>query len=99
MQESNGILTLPSLSSIGTITFNIAAGAAGRTVKLQSGSGSSWSDITTFTGIGTTGSTFNYNLNNSSATQIRLASPSAAIYVHDIIITDFVPAGNIPSFN
>jgi hypothetical protein len=96
MQGSNGILTLPSLSSIGTITFNIAASGAGRTVKLQSGSGSSWSDITTFTGIGTTGSTFNYNLNNSSATQIRLASPSAAIYVHDIIITDFVPAGNIP---
>lgn len=96
MQASNGILTLPSLSSIGTITFNIAAGGAGRTVKLQSGSGSSWSDITTFTGIGTTGSTFNYNLNNSSATQIRLASPSSAIYVHDIIITDFVPAGNNP---
>lgn len=96
MQGSNGILTLPSLSSIGTITFNIAASGSGRTVKLQSGSGSSWSDITTFTGIGTTGSTFNYNLNNSSATQVRLASPSSAIYVHDIIITDYVPAGNIP---
>lgn len=96
LEASTGILALPSLSSIGTVSLNLAAGGASRTVKLQSGSGSSWSDLTTISGIGTTGATFSFVLNTALATQIRLASPSAAIYVHDIIVTDFVPAGNIP---
>ncbi len=89
MEASTGIAEFPSLSSIGTVEFHFAAGAAGRSIKLQSYTGSTWTDITTFTGIGTTGTTYTYDVNYSTPTQIRLASPSSAVYVHDVIITDY----------
>lgn len=89
LKATTGILELPALPSIGRVEFHIAAGAAGRTVALQSYNGSSWDAITSFTGIGTVGTTFYYDVNNLSATTIRLATPSAALYVHDIIITDY----------
>ncbi len=94
MQATNGILEIPSLASIGTIEFRIHAGGAGRTLKLQQYVGSTWTDLTTFT-IGTTGTTFTYNLNTTSAARIRLSTPSAAVYVHDIIITDYA-SGTAP---
>ncbi len=85
MQGSNGILELPSLNTVGTISMNIVAGGAGRTVKLQRYVSGSWTDLTTWSGIGTTGATYTYDLNSSdSGIQLRLASPSAALYVHDI---------------
>ncbi|NCC72003.1 MAG: hypothetical protein EOM06_01285, partial [Sphingobacteriia bacterium] len=89
MQGTNGILELPQLSSIGTVEFRIAAGGAGRTLKLQKFNGSTWDDITTFTGIGTIGTTYTYNVNIGSATTLRLTLPSSAVYVHDIIVTDY----------
>ena len=89
LKASTGILELPALSSCGTTTFNIAAGGAGRTVKLQSYNGTTWIDLTTFSGIGTTGATFSFVVNSSSSTTLRLSAPSAAIYVHDIIVTDY----------
>lgn len=89
MQATTGVIELPSLPSVGIAEFHIAAGAAGRSVKLQIFDGSTWVDLTTFSGIGTTGATFSYTLNSSSSTRLRLSSPSAALYVHDIIITDY----------
>jgi len=89
MEASTGIAEFPSLSSIGMVEFHFAAGAAGRSIKLQSYNGSTWTDITTFTGIETTGATYTYNVNVATPTQIRLASPSNAVYVHDVIITDY----------
>jgi hypothetical protein len=92
MKGTTGIIALPSLATCGIIEFHIAAGAASRTVKLQRFNGSTWDDLTTFTGIGTTGATYSYTLNSSTSTTLRLASPSAALYVHDIIITDYSAA-------
>lgn len=89
MQASTGILELPALPSVGRVEFHIAAGAAGRTVALQSYNGSTWDAITSFSGIGTTGATFYHDVNNLNAATLRLATPSAAIYVHDIIITNY----------
>ncbi|HPB24178.1 MAG TPA: choice-of-anchor D domain-containing protein [Bacteroidales bacterium] len=95
MQGSTGVLELPPLSSVGTAEFHLAAGGAGRSIKLQRFNGSTWDDLTTFTNIGTTGATYTYDVNSSSSTTLRLASPSAALYVHDIIITDYVGSGSI----
>jgi len=88
LKATTGILELPTVSSISYAEFHLAAGAAGRTVTLQSYDGTNWNTITTFSGIGTTGATFTYAVNSSSPTTIRLANPSAALYVHDIIIKD-----------
>jgi autotransporter-associated beta strand protein len=88
MQGTTGIIELPSLNTAGTITMTIAAGGAGRSATLQRYNGSTWDDLTTWSGIGTTGATFDYELNSSdSAIVLRLAAPSAAIYVHDIIVS------------
>lgn len=94
MNSSTGVVELPALSSVGVVEFHLAAGAAGRTVKLQYYDGTTWIDLTMFTGIGTTGATFTYTYNTTSTTTLRLASPSAALYVHDIIVTDYVAPTN-----
>ncbi|OFX81937.1 MAG: hypothetical protein A2X12_00565 [Bacteroidetes bacterium GWE2_29_8] len=99
MQASNGIVELPTVSSCGIAEFHLAAGAAGRTVVLQSWNGSSWSTLTTFTGIGTTGATYTYTINSASSQKLRLSSPSAALYVHDIIIPSYGSAAPIITFN
>lgn len=102
MKSSTGIIDLPTLASVGSIEVHMAAGAAGRTVDLQYFNGSSWLTLTTWTGIGTTGATFTYNYNNNASTKLRLSSPSAAVYVHDIIVTLYgvplsvcTPTGNL----
>ena len=91
MQASAGTLTLPSVNTVGTVTVTIHAGAEGRTLKLQKNvNGAGWTDVTTWTGIGVTGATFTYDVNDPSANiALRLATPSAAVYVHDIIVTDY----------
>jgi len=96
MQASTGIIEIPALSSIGTIEFHIHAGGASRTAKIQQNISGTWTDVYTITGIGTTGATFTYNLNSATTAQIRLSTPSSAIYVHDIIITDYV-TGSAPA--
>ena len=89
LQATAGILELPALNTVGTVTMNIAAGAI-RTVKLQKYNGSTWDDLTTWTGIGTTGAAFTYDVNDSgSSVRLRIASPSGAIYVHDILVTSY----------
>ncbi len=89
MQATSGILQLPALSSIGTATFTIRG--TNRTIKLQKYNGSTWDDLTTFT-VAEVAATFTYNLNSLVSSQIRLASPSGAVYVHDIIVTDYAIA-------
>ena len=97
MQATTGILELPALNTVGTIAMNIAAGGADRTVKLQRYNGSTWNDLTTWTGIGATGAAFTYDLNSGDAgIQLRIAAPSAAIYVHDVAVTAM--GGGTPSF-
>jgi hypothetical protein len=87
LKATTGILELPALDTVRTVTMNIAAGAI-RTVKLQKYNGSTWDDLTTWSGIGTTGAAFTYDVNDSgSSVRLRIASPSGAIYVHDIIAT------------
>ena len=95
MQASTGILQLPQLPSVGRVEFHLAAGSTGRTVALQSYNGSTWDAVTSFSGITTTGATYTYDVNFSSPTTLRLASPSHALYVHDIIIGDY--SGGAPS--
>jgi hypothetical protein len=87
MNSSTGIVELPTLNSVGTVEVHLAAGAAGRTLKLQYFDGSIWQDLTTFTGIGTIGATYTFVYNTNNSTTLRLSSPSAALYVHDIIVT------------
>ncbi len=95
LEASTGILALPALNTVGTVTMNIAAGGAGRTAKLQKYSGGSWVDLITWTNIGTTGTAFAFDVNDSgSSVQLRLASPSAAIYVHDILVTSSAAAAS-----
>ena len=87
LQASTGIVELPNLSSVGTVEVHLVAGGAGRTLALEYFNGSIWVNLTTFTAIGTTGATYTYVYNTASATTLRLSSPSAALYVHDIIVT------------
>lgn len=86
---SDGVIELPLLPSIGQAEFHIAAGSSGRSVKLQKLNGATWEDLTTFTGIAASGATFTWDVNLSTPSTIRLAIPSHAIYIHDIIVTDF----------
>jgi Tfp pilus assembly major pilin PilA len=92
MQASNGILTLPAVNSVGTATFTLVAGAANRSITLQKRIGDgAWSNVTTFSGIGTTGATYFYDIDDSSDDiSLRLSSPSHALYVHDIIVAPIV---------
>ena len=98
LQASAGILELPALDTVGTVTMNIAAGGASRTAKLQKYNGSTWDDLATWSEIGASGAAFSYDVNDSgSSVRIRLASPSAAIYVHDILVTS-AGGGSASSF-
>ncbi len=88
MEASTGIIELPALNTVGTVTMNISAGGASRTAKLQKYNGTSWDDLATWMGIGTTGAVFTNDVNDSgSSVRLRVASPSSAIYVHDILVT------------
>lgn len=89
LQQSTGIVQFPELASIGQVEFHFAAGSSGRSVLLQKLNGSTWEEITIFTGIAATGATYSYDVNLSSPTTIRLANPSHALYIHDIIVTDY----------
>jgi len=95
LEASTGIVEFPSLTSVGTVELHLAAGSTGRSVKLQKYNGATWDDITTFTGINTTGATYTHAVNLGVSTTLRIASPSHALYVHDIIITDYTMAGTI----
>ena len=99
LKASTGILELPALNTVGTVTMNIAAGAAGRTVKLQKYNGSTWDELTTWSEIGLNGAAFTFDVNDSGANvQLRIASPSAPIYVHDIVVTSTGGGGGESSF-
>jgi len=89
MEASTGIVVFPELPSIGTAEFHFAAGSTGRSVKLQILNGATWTDLITFAGITSAGATFSFDVNASEPATIRLASPSHALYVHDIIVTDY----------
>jgi len=88
-QASLGTVELPELASVGQVEFHFAAGASGRSMKLQKLVSTTWEDITTFTGISATGATFSYDVNLSTPTKLRLATLSNPVYVHDIIVTDY----------
>ena len=99
LQASAGILELPALNTVGTVAMNLAAGGASRTVKLQKYNGSSWDDLTTWSGIGTNGAAFTYDVNDSgSSVRLRIAAPSSAIYVHDIAVASYGGGGGGSSF-
>jgi len=89
MQATTGIVELPQLPSVGHVEFHIAAGSSGRSVKLQKLNDTVWQDITIFSDIATLGATFSFDVNLGEPTTLRLANPSHALYVHDIIITDY----------
>ncbi|NCD22528.1 MAG: hypothetical protein EOL90_06275 [Spartobacteria bacterium] len=99
LRASTGILELPALNTVGTVTMNIAAGGADRSAKLQKYNGSTWDDLTTWTGIGIEGAAFTFDVNDSGASvQLRIASPSSAIYVHDIVVTSYGGGGGGSTF-
>ncbi len=89
MQAANGAVELPALPSVGHVEFHLAAGSSGRSVKLQKLGSTDWEDVTTFTDIATLGATFSYEINLADSTVLRLAVPSHALYLHDIIVTDY----------
>jgi endonuclease I len=89
MQAATGIVELPQLTSVGSVELHLAAGSTGRSVKLQRLVDTTWEDITIFNGIATTGATFSWEVNLGEPTTLRLAVPSHALYVHDIIVTDY----------
>jgi endonuclease I len=88
-EANTGKLEFPQLSSVGDVEFVFSAGSAGRSVWLQQLVGSNWSNITQFSNISSTGSRFYYRLGIGSSTTLRLSSPSHAIYLHDMLITDY----------
>jgi len=101
MEAVNGIVEFPELISSGEMEFTFAAGSAGRSVKLQKFVDSVWTDLTTFSGIGSTGARFYCRVGQDAPTRLRLANPSHAIYLHDIFATDFsaqaLPTLSIPA--
>nr|HPN32804.1 lamin tail domain-containing protein [bacterium] len=87
--SSAGIAEFPEVSSCGIAEFNIVAGGAGRTVKLQKKNGGSWDDLQEYT-IGTTCLSCTYPVNSASAVTLRLINTGGnVIYVHDIIIPSY----------
>ena len=89
LEAATGILELPALNTVGTVTMNVAAGGASRTVKLQKYNGSAWDDLTTWSGIGIIGAAFTFDVNDSgSSVRLRIAAASSAIYVHDVVVTE-----------
>jgi endonuclease I len=88
-QAATGILQFPEFSSLGDVEFTFSAGSTGRSVKLQQYVNSTWTDLVTFSGITATGSRFFYHSGQNNPVMIRLAMPSHAIYMHDILITDY----------
>lgn len=103
MEALTGALELPQFNSVGDVEFNMSAGSAGRTVRLQKWTGTNWLNITTFNNIGATGSRFFYHVGINSSVKIRLFYPSQAIYVHDIYVTDYqdnsLPITTTPSIS
>lgn len=105
MKATSGIIELPKINTCGAFSMNIVSGGANKTIKLQKkiGEAGVWTDVITFTGIGTTGVTKSIDINESSSeVYLRLSNPSAAVYVHDVIVTDYIsiPASkpDTPSF-
>jgi hypothetical protein len=97
LEASTGIVQLPAVNTVGAVTVHLAAGGSSRTLKLQkSVNGGAWTDVTTWTGIGTTGTAKSHTLNEASTNiALRLASPSSAVYVHDIFVTNYVVTPSI----
>lgn len=89
-QAANGIVQLPELSNVGDVQFVFAAGSAGRSVRLQKLVNDTWTDITTFNGIGAAGTAFYQRVGLNEPTTLRLAFPSHAIYIHDIFVTSYL---------
>ena len=89
MQGSTGVIELPEVASVSEAVFSFVAGGEGRSIKLQKFNGTEWDDLTTFTGVGTTGAIYSFEVNINEPIILRLASPSAAFYVHDIMIYQF----------
>jgi endonuclease I len=89
LEAATGIVELPELQTIGQVEVHMAAGSSGRSIQLQRLNGVAWEEIITFSGIATTGTTFSFDLNSTVPATLRLAIPSHAIYVHDIIVTDY----------
>jgi endonuclease I len=85
----NGIVELPQLPTVGQVEIHMAAGSTGRSMKLQQLVDDAWEDLVTFTAIAPQGATFSHDVNSPVPTTLRLASPSHAVYVHDIIVTDY----------
>lgn len=100
LQASTGIVELPPVNTVDSITVGLAAGSTSRSVKLQKYNGSTWSDLTTWSGISTAGASYSFNVNDSSSSvRLRFASPSHALYIHDILVTPMAGGGGgEPSF-
>lgn len=88
-EASTGKLEFPVLSSVGDVEFVFSAGSSGRSVWLQQLVGETWTNITSFGNIGSTGSRYYYRLGIASSATLRLSGPSHALYLHDILITDY----------
>ncbi|MDD2963910.1 MAG: T9SS type A sorting domain-containing protein [Bacteroidales bacterium] len=88
LHGTNGVLTLPEVSSISTITFHLNAAGPSRSVTLQKWNevSASWEFQANFSNIGTTGVQAISTINSSIPTTLRLTNPSNNIFVYDIIV-------------
>jgi|GEM_PF-2726562 len=87
MQGINGIVELPLLPSVGTVAVALAASGSDRNLTLQYLTDSTWTDLITWTGIGSTGAFYSYEMNNATPVRLRLVNPSHTVYAHDIHVS------------
>lgn len=87
MQGINGIVELPLLPSVGTVELALAAGSSNRDLTLQYLTDSTWTDLITWTGIGSTGALYSYEMNNATPVRLRLTNPSNPVFIHDIHVS------------
>ena len=88
-QRAASVMTFPEYAGVGRVTFCMSAGAANRSVKLYNGT----TLLETFTGIGTAGASFYYDVNSSENVNLVLKEASNPIYIIDMSIEKFGGAG------
>ena len=84
-QKASSVMTFPEYAGVGRVTFCIAAGSLNRSVKLYNGT----TLLTTFTGIGTAGATFSYDVNSSANVNLILKEASNPIYIADLSVEKY----------
>lgn len=83
-----GIVELPELPSVSSVSFRIGSISSGKSVKLQRKAGQKWVDVATLSAISSPARDFTIEVNSNEPTTLRLSSANSNLYLFDIVVTD-----------